>query len=121
MDTNVKPRLSYRAVAALTVPVLMWCLGFALLIHVMYHIPIRTAQLSFGLFKATCAYVLLISFAPVGIFLSVSAFRNIRKKTVSLHGLRYAIEGFILSFLLLLLSAYFMFYFFRFLPDFHVF
>ena len=121
VDTNVKSRLSLLAVAALTVPVLMWCLGFGLVVHVMFHVPISEARLSFGFLEASFAYFLLISFAPVGIFLSVSALLCIRRNTDTLYGLRYAIEGLIISILLLLLSAYLMFYFFRFLPDFHVF
>ena len=120
MGTNVKSRLSRRAVAALIAPVFMWSLGLYLMIHVS-HADIYPWYLSVALFEATFAYILMISFAPVGIFLSVSALRSIRKNTNSLHGFRYAIEGFIISIFLLLISAYFMFHFFRFLPDFHFF
>ena len=115
-------RISKRSIAALVLPVLMWSLGFCLIVHLIFYTPsIYPCTLSLSLFELALAYLLIFSCGPVGILLSAGALRSIRKNADSLSGSRYAIEAFFISVILLLLTIFFMVYFFSALPDFHMF
>ncbi len=92
MGTDIKPKLSRKAVLALVVPVTQWLIASLFCVLHIFH--------PFAYPLAVITAVLAFSLPIVGIILFILAIRALKKSNGSLSGYRFAAEGLILSVIL---------------------